>query len=119
MRQDLDHKLVPVVQQLLRLVREANTSGRAGDDDSTLGQRRALRKEADNLLDREDEIPKCPPQSAIVNFEKRQKVTHVNPLSCTTFPFFNPRIFNALTSPMTSLATSTGPMGHAPSKPLE
>jgi hypothetical protein len=49
-RQDLDHELVPVVQQLLRLVREPNAGGRARDDDRALGQRGTLRQEADNLL---------------------------------------------------------------------
>jgi hypothetical protein len=57
MRLDLHHKLVPVMQQLLWLVRKTNASRGACDDDGSLGQRRALRQEADNLLNRKDEVP--------------------------------------------------------------
>ena len=56
MRLDLHHKLVSVVQHLLRLVRKPNASRRARDDDGPLGQRGALREEADDLLDREDKV---------------------------------------------------------------
>lgn len=45
--------------------------------------------------------------------------TYSRPLSCTTLPFNNPRICN-LAGSLTALAdTRTGPMGQAPSKPLE
>lgn len=46
------------MQQLLRLVRKPNASRSARNNNGPLGQRRALRKEADNLLDREDKVPK-------------------------------------------------------------
>jgi hypothetical protein len=59
MRLDLHHKLVPVMQQLLWLVRKTNASRGACDDDGSLGQRRALREEANNLLNRKDEVPRA------------------------------------------------------------
>jgi hypothetical protein len=58
MRLDLHHKLIPVMQQLLRLVRKPDARRSAGNNNGALGQRCALREEADDLLDREDEIPK-------------------------------------------------------------
>lgn len=40
------------------------------------------------------------------------------PQSCRTFPFFNPRICNFFGSGTSDEDARTGPMGHAPSKPL-
>src|SRR3569833_134681 len=50
---------------------------------------------------------------------RREKNTHSSLLCCMTLPFLRPRIVNDAGSLMTELDTSTGPMGQAPSKPLE
>ena len=121
---DLDDKLVAVVQQLLGLVGEADACGGARDDDGALGQGGALREEADDLLDREDEVPGrggglLAKASRAEETERKERNTHVNPLSCTTFPFFNPLNLRSPTRGTSFLETKTGPIGHAPSKPLE
>ena len=56
MRQDLHHELITIMQNLLGIPNEAHTSRSDCNDNCALGQRGTLRQEADNLLDREDEV---------------------------------------------------------------
>jgi hypothetical protein len=57
MGQDLDDELIPIMQQLLRLLCKPDTGRRARDDERARLQRRALGDEAHNLRDGEDEVP--------------------------------------------------------------
>lgn len=97
MRQDLNDKLIPIMEHLCGLLGETNTSRRARDDDGTRLQRRALRDEADDLRDGEDEVTANSTQTC--QFKFARKIHHTTPpetyvrgLSCSTFPFFRPLI---------------------------
>lgn len=111
------------MEKLLGVLGESDAGGGPRDDDSSLLQGCALGEEADDLLDREDEVARQ--VEGIVNMSKSLErksggsKTHVNGLSCKTLPFFNPLNLSCPTSGMASRATRTGPIGQAPSKPLE
>jgi hypothetical protein len=51
--------------------------------------------------------------------KSRLMETYSTPHSCKHLPFFNPLNLNLLGSGIAFVEASTGPMGHAASKPLE
>jgi len=57
MWQNLDHKLITVMQKLLGLAGKPNAGRGASDNDSAFGQSRTLGEEANNLRNRKDQVP--------------------------------------------------------------
>ncbi len=143
MGEDLHGELVAVSEKHGGFPSAADTRGRARDDDSSLGQGRAGGEEAHNLGHGEDQIALGGNISTVSpdgrrqwvgmcgergrgkggrttrQVDKMQRQTYSNPLSCMTLPLSRPLILRFLTSPAVLALTSTGPIGHEPSKPLE
>lgn len=120
-RQYLDGKLIVLPDGHLGLAARADASRRTRDYDRAGRQRGALRQEADQFGDTEDQVTVYQYQSVYLRWHvaSRGRYTYSVPHSCMTSPFFRPRICSAPGSGMSSLETIAGPMGQDPSKPLE
>lgn len=144
MRQNLNCKLIAITQEFLRLHTDTDTGWCTSQDNSTCRQRSALRTETDefrNLEDQITEIIKSAHEQSLSETRetrtsqkarnrkpktrrrtppsgKKERNTYSVPQSCKTRPFFNPLTHNLVGSDTKLGETRTGPIGHAPSKPL-
>jgi hypothetical protein len=93
-RKQLDGKLIASFDELLGVLGCANARRGTGQNDSTGGQSSALRKEAYQLGDTEDEITaKVRCQLSSYGPQRRETyVTYVRGQSCMTRPLLRPRM---------------------------
>lgn len=96
----------------------SDSSGSTGDNDSSRGKCSTLRAEANDSRNVEDEITVDMTSQFPKTKWNRLGQTHSIPQSCMTLPFFKPLMCSFDGSGTSLELASTGPMGHAPSKPL-
>lgn len=84
-------------------------------------ERGALRAPANQLCHIEDEVAEHEDSQHKSSRHGLWQIpgTHSSPLSCTTLPFNKPLSFSFDGSAIALVETRVGPMGQAPSKPLE
>lgn len=108
MRQQLNRKLIPMLQELFRLLRGSDTGRRASEDDGACGEGSSLREEADQFSDAEDKVATAVSR-VFLGMYWGDRRAHVKGQSWRTRPFFKPRMWSLLASGTWAAEMIAGP----------